>query len=154
MEIERKFVVKYLPEGIDDAPYTDIRQSYISVEPVIRIRKADDEYILTIKGRGDISREEKEIFISRQEYENLRKKAETREVVKRRYFYPLEDGHTAEIDIYEGELEGFRIVEVEFGSLEEAEAFAPPDFFGKDVSRIDDYKNVKLALYGIPKDKT
>ncbi|MBR0104051.1 MAG: CYTH domain-containing protein [Firmicutes bacterium] len=154
MEIERKFIVKYLPEGIDDAPYTDIRQSYISVEPVIRIRKADDEYILTIKGRGDISREEKEIFISRQEYENLRKKTETREVVKRRYFYPLEDGHTAEIDIYEGELDGFRIVEVEFESLEEAEAFTPPDFFGKDVSRIDDYKNVKLALYGIPKDKT
>lgn len=154
MEIERKFVVKYLPEGIDDAPYTDIRQSYISVEPVIRIRKADDEYILTIKGRGDISREEKEIFISRQEYENLRKKAETREVVKRRYFYPLEDGHTAEIDIYEGELDGFKIVEVEFESIEEAEAFTPPDFFGKDVSRIDDYKNVKLALYGLPKDKT
>ena len=154
MEIERKFIVKYLPEGIDDAPYTDIRQSYISVEPVIRIRKADDEYILTIKGRGDISREEKEIFISRQEDENLRKKAETREVVKRRYFYPLEDGHTAEIDIYEGELDGFRIVEVEFESIEEAEVFTPPDFFGKDVSRIDDYKNVKLALYGLPKDKT
>ena len=154
MEIERKFVVKYLPEGIDDAPYTDIRQSYISVEPVIRIRKADDEYILTIKGRGDISREEKEIFISRQEYENLRKKVETREVVKRRYFYPLEDGHTAEIDMYEGELDGFKIVEVEFESIEEAEAFTPPDFFGKDVSRIDDYKNVKLALYGLPKDKT
>ncbi len=154
MEIERKFVVKYLPEGIYDAPYTDIRQSYISVEPVIRIRKADDEYILTIKGRGDISREEKEIFISRQEYENLRKKTETREVVKRRYFYPLEDGHTAEIDIYEGELDGFKIVEVEFESIEEAEAFTPPDFFGKDVSRIDDYKNVKLALYGLPKDKT
>ncbi|MBQ7241441.1 MAG: hypothetical protein IJS35_01490 [Firmicutes bacterium] len=74
--------------------------------------------------------------------------------MKRRYFYPLEDGHTAEIDIYEGELDGFRIVEVEFESLEEAEAFTPPDFFGKDVSRIDDYKNVKLALYGLPKDKT
>ena len=153
MEIERKFLVKYLPEGLEKMPFTDIRQSYISIEPVIRIRKADDEYILTIKGKGDVSREEKEIFISRREYENLRKKVETREVVKRRYFYPLEDGHMAEIDIYEGDLEGFRIVEVEFDSIEEAESFAPPDFFGKDVSRIDDYKNVKLALYGLPKDE-
>ena len=91
--------------------------------------------------------------ISREEYENLRKKAETREVVKRRYFYPLDDGHTAEIDIYAGGLEGFKIVEVEFDSIEEAESFAPPDFFGKDVSRIDEYKNVKLALYGLPKDE-
>ena len=152
MEIERKFLVKYLPEDLDKAKSAEISQSYISVDPVIRIRKSDDEYILTIKSKGDISREEKEIFISRREYENLLAKAETGAVMKRRYFYPL-DGYTAEIDVYKGALSGLMTVEVEFESIEDAERFLPPVFFGEDVSRLPEYKNASLALNGMPKGK-
>ena len=39
MEIERKFLVKYLPEGLENYPHSEISQAYISTRPVIRIRQ-------------------------------------------------------------------------------------------------------------------
>ncbi len=50
MEIERKFLVKSLPEDINSFPHKQISQGYISdINPSIRIRQLDDKYILTIK---------------------------------------------------------------------------------------------------------
>ena len=69
----------------------------------------------------------------------------------KRYYVPLEDGLTAEVDVYEGGLAGLLTTEVEFSSLEEAEAFVPPVWFGKDVSEEKAYKNTSLSLYGLPK---
>lgn len=150
MEIERKFLLNKLPEDLKEYPFKKINQSYISVNPVIRIRKEDEKYILTIKGKGHISREEKEIFISAEEYENLYKKKETKEIVKKRYLYPLKCGLEAEIDIYEKNLSGLITAEVEFKSIEEAEEFHVPSFFGEDVSFDPAYKNANLAIFGKP----
>ena len=41
---------------------------------------------------------------------------------------------------------------IEFPSLEEAESFVAPDWFGKDVSEEKAYKNTSLSLYGMPKE--
>ena len=72
--------------------------------------------------------------------------------MKKRYLVPVEGGYTAEEDLYEGELEGLMTTEVEFSSLEAAESFAAPDWFGKDVSEEKAYKNTSLSLYGMPKE--
>lgn len=49
MEIERKFTVKALPENLDSYPFHLIEQAYLNTDPVLRIRRQDDEYYLTYK---------------------------------------------------------------------------------------------------------
>ena len=152
MEIERKFLTEQLPFDITAYPCHRMTQAYISFSPTIRVRQSDDAYILTVKGKGHLAREEFELPLSREDYDRLLTKTEGTPVRKKRYYVPLEGGLTAEVDVYEGELAGLLTTEVEFSSLEEAEAFVPPVWFGKDVSEERAYKNTSLSLYGLPKD--
>ena len=152
MEIERKFLTEQLPFDITAYPCHRMTQAYISFSPTIRVRQSDDAYILTVKGKGHLAREEFELPLSREDYDRLLTKTEGMPVRKKRYYVPLEGGLTAEVDVYEGELAGLLTTEVEFSSLEEAEAFVPPVWFGKDVSEERAYKNTSLSLYGLPKD--
>lgn len=150
MEIERKFLVAALPDGLESFPRKEMEQTYISTSPTIRIRKSDNSFILTVKGSGSIAREEFELELTEDQYASLLKKAETPSVVKTRYLIPLEGSLTAELDIYHGKLDGLYTVEVEFSSLEEASSFIPPAWFGADVSEDKRYKNTALSIYGIP----
>ena len=152
MEIERKFLTKHIPFDITAYPCKQIAQSYISFSPTIRLRQSNDDYILTVKGKGHLAREEFELPLSRADYEMLLEKTEGTPVIKKRYLVPIEGGLTAEVDIYEGELDGLMTTEVEFPSLEAAESFVAPAWFGKDVSEEKAYKNTSLSLYGMPKE--
>jgi len=75
---------------------------------------------------------------------------EGRQVVKRRYFVPLEGGLTAEVDVYDGELDGLVTGEVEFPDADAALAFEAPEWLGRDVTEDPRYANQKLAVDGIP----
>lgn len=152
MEIERKFLTKHIPFDITVYPYKQISQAYISFSPTIRIRQSDEAYILTVKGKGHLAREEFELPLTKDDYDRLSLKTEGTPVIKKRYLVPIDGGLTAEVDIYEGELTGLMTTEVEFPSLEEAERFVAPDWFGKDVSEEKAYKNTSLSLYGMPKE--
>ena len=152
MEIERKFLTKKLPFDITAYPCKHITQAYLSFSPTIRIRQSNADYILTVKGKGHLAREEFELPLSREEYDRLFRKTEGTPVRKKRYLVPLAAGLTAEVDIYEGALHGLMTTEVEFPSLESAKCFAPPDWFGREVSEEKAYKNTSLSLYGIPKE--
>lgn len=152
MEIERKFLTKHIPFDITAYPCLQISQAYISFSPTIRIRQSNEDYILTVKGKGHLAREEFELPLSKADYDRLLQKTEGTPVIKKRYLVPLAEGLTAEVDIYEGELEGLMTTEVEFPSLEAAESFSAPQWFGKDVSQEKAYKNTSLSLYGKPKE--
>ncbi len=152
MEIERKFLTKQIPFDITIYPYKQITQAYISFSPTIRIRQSDASYILTVKGKGHLVREEFELSLTKEEYDRLAQKTEGTPICKKRYLVPIEGGLTAEVDIYEGELTGLMTTEVEFSSFEAAEGFTPPEWFGRDVSKEKAYKNTSLSLYGIPKE--
>lgn len=151
MEIERKFLAKEIPFCLSKYPSVMISQYYISFSPTIRIRQSNKDYFLTVKGKGHIAREEFEIPISEEEYQSLQKKCDMPPIIKTRYFVPLENHLTAEIDIYKGDITGLITIEVEFDTQELAHAFVPPNWFGKDVSLDHRYKNTSLCLYGIPK---
>ncbi len=152
MEIERKFLTKEIPFDITEYPCLAISQAYLSFSPTIRIRQSNDDYILTVKGKGHLAREEFELTLTQEEYERLSRKTEGTPVVKKRYLVPLEQGLTAEVDLYEGSLSGLMTTEVEFPSLEAAEQFVPPEWFGRDVSGEKAYKNTSLSLNGMPKE--
>ena len=47
MDIERKFTIKKLPENLEQYSCFFIEQAYLNTNPVIRIRRQDDEYYLT-----------------------------------------------------------------------------------------------------------
>lgn len=150
MEIERKFLTKEIPFDLSVYPVQKISQCYISVSPTIRLRACNDVYILTVKGKGTMAREEFELEITQEEYESLLKKAETPAISKRRYLVPIGQEHIAEVDVYEGALSGLMTTEIEFASIEEAESYIPPDWVGKDVSQDARYQNTNLSKYGIP----
>lgn len=150
MEIERKFLTTTLPFDITAYPCRQITQAYIATSPTIRIRQSDAACFLTIKGKGHLAREEYELPISQAEYNALLPKIEGTPVVKKRYLVPLAEGYTAEVDIYAGALAGLMTTEVEFPSLEAAQQFTPPAWFGADISEERAYKNTSLSLYGLP----
>ena len=152
MEIERKFLTTSIPFDVTKYPCLNISQTYLSLSPTIRIRKSNNDFILTLKGSGHLAREEFELFLTKEQYHSLQKKAKTPAVLKKRYLVPLEKNLTAEVDVYADALAGLITTEVEFPSLPLAQNFEPPQWFGKDVSYDKRYKNTSLSLYGIPKE--
>lgn len=153
IEIERKFLVKKIPFDLKHFKSSFIRQGYISADPVIRLRQKDNEYIFTFKGKGQIKRIEFEYPLSKKQFLRLYDKIESNEIIKRRYYIPLENNYMAELDIYEGEFNGFMNIEVEFSNEEEAASFNPPLWFGKDISFEAEYKNVSLSYFGLNSKK-
>ena len=143
MEIERKFLVKELPD-LSGAKSSEIMQGYVSISPEVRVRKLDDKYYRTEKGEGTVVREEREWEISSKEGEALFASVQTNVIVKTRYYIPC-GKYTAELDIYKGKFSGLCVVEIEFPTLDEATAFVPPVWFGEDVSEKKEYRNKNLA---------
>ncbi len=151
MEIERKFLVKVLPNDLESYECINVTQAYISTDPVIRLRNSNDEkYVLTLKSKGHLVREEIEFPLTKEQFLNLWSKIETKVVTKKRYLIPLGGNLIAELDIYSDYLDGLTTVEVEFPSAVEAENFCPPSWFGQDVTHDSRYKNSSLSLYGVP----
>ena len=68
MEIERKFLPSALPPEVLSSPSKRLSQCYISTSPTIRIRQSDEDYILTVKGKGLLAREEWELPLTKEEY--------------------------------------------------------------------------------------
>ena len=103
MEIERKFLVQSLPEHLESFPFHQIEQGYLCTEPVVRIRRQDEEYFLTYKSKGLMVREEYNLPLTQEAYHHLRPKADGILISKKRYLIPLKQ-YTVELDIFEGEL--------------------------------------------------
>lgn len=158
IEIERKFLIgniKDIPLDITKYKYKTIEQGYICTSPVIRVRRSDDDYILTVKGTGLLSREEHELPLDEETYYTLRDKADGIVINKRRYLIPLSDiagnlsdelsSLTLELDIFGGMHQGLIIAEVEFPTEELAVSFCPPDWLSHDVTEDGRYHNSYLS---------
>lgn len=144
MEIERKFLVKTMPEHLEQYPCRRIEQVYLSTKPVIRARRMDDDYILTCKGKGLLSREEHELHLDAEEYKELFKRAEGTPIAKNRYLI-LYGSHTIELDVFDAPFAPLVVAEVEFSSEEDAAAFSAPDWFGEEVTCDPAYTNAALS---------
>ena len=145
MEIERKFLVKTLPDRLQDYPFREIEQWYLNTDPVVRVRKDGDSYYLTYKGKGLLAREEYNLPLNKEAYEHLLKKADGIILSKTRYLLPLTDGPTIELDVFDEPYEGLWLAEVEFPTEEKANAFIPPEWFGEDVTFSSAYHNSTLS---------
>ncbi|MCD7745771.1 MAG: CYTH domain-containing protein [Lachnospiraceae bacterium] len=146
MEIERKFLIKTLPANLEACPCHQIEQAYLCTSPVIRVRRQDDEYILTYKGSGMMVREEYNLPLTREAYSHLLPKADGNILTKKRYVIPLADALKIELDIFEGKFAGLQMAEVEFPDEESANTFLPPDWFGEEVTWNPDYHNSAMSM--------
>lgn len=146
-EIERKFLVRKLPDELASYPKNDIAQGYlVSLDDglQVRLRKAGERYSLTYKrGTGNV-REEREVELTAQQFDVLWPATEGKRLVKTRYEIPLGE-RTVEIDVYHDRHEGLVVAEVEFDEEDIAKNFQPPDWLGEDVTGDPRYSNQLLA---------
>ena len=162
MEIERQwlFDIDKVP-NINKVPmhscfaYKDMEQSYLNLEPEVRLRKETSKpifelafetytiYWITIKGNGDLSREEINKEITKEEYEALKRIGNITEdkVIKKIHWETYIDQYKLELNIVDKGTENeFCYGEIEFASEEGALAFEPLDWFGKEVTYDNSYK--------------
>lgn len=145
MEIERKFLISSLPDDLNITSTHIMEQGYLNTDPVVRIRRDNDDYILTYKSRGLMVREEYNLPLNEKAYEHLKTKVDGRLISKTRHVIPLTDTLNIELDIFHGDLEPLMLAEVEFPDEETALAFVPPEWFGEDVTFSSDYHNSTLS---------
>lgn len=157
MEIERKFLIKNNAFDLEKYDYIEIQQAYISTSPVIRVRKrcivtaASDkakaiEYILTVKSKGMLSRQEFELQLTQEDHQNLLKKAEGNVITKRRYIIPLDNGLTLELDYFKDLFDGLVMGEIEFSDEDEAKKYNLPDFILREVTFDKRYHNSNMSI--------
>ncbi|MBO5347222.1 MAG: CYTH domain-containing protein [Lachnospiraceae bacterium] len=159
MEIERKFLIKALPENLSDYPCLEIEQGYLNTNPVLRIRKQNDQYFLTYKGKGMLAREEYNLPLNAESYAHLSTKCDGNIISKKRYLIPLNtpvftddcpealmpESLTIELDVFNAPFAPLIMAEVEFATLEAAKAFMPPNWFSEDVTNNPEYHNSNMS---------
>ena len=145
MEIERKFLVSSVPENLLSYPCRIIEQGYPCTDPVVRVRKDNDSFYLTYKGKGMMAREEYNLPLTEEAYSHLIGKADGNIITKHRYEIPDGNGYTIELDIFDGVFSGTVLAEVEFASVEDADNYILPDWFSEDVTNNKDYHNSNMS---------
>lgn len=145
MEIERKYLVKTIPDHLESFPSRLIEQGYLSTSPVVRVRKDGEEFYLTYKSKGLMVREEYNLPLTEDSYKHLLEKSDGNVLTKIRYRIPLKNGLTAELDIFQGAFQGLLLAEVEFPDEKTAKNFLPPSWFGKEVTFSGEYQNSRLS---------
>lgn len=131
-EIERKFLPQRVPALADGRQSVDIEQGYLAIdeETEVRVRRADQDRFVTVKGgRGEV-RDEIEIAISDEQFAALWPLTKGRRLSKRRLVVTLEQG-----------------LKVEFESEAESDEFESPDWL---VTGDDRYTGQRLAQSGVP----
>ena len=147
VEIERKYLIKKLPDNLAEYESHLIEQAYLCTDPTIRVRKSDDDYYMTYKGRGLLERTEYNLPLNKDAYEKLVKKAEGNIISKRRYVIPIDGSDLKiELDVFDDPFAPLIMAEVEFGSVEESEGFIPPEWFDKEVTEDPAYHNSNMAM--------
>ena len=150
-EIERKFLVsdetaeKYLQMVSEGKLKShEIEQAYLTTDPVIRVRRSDDEYYMTYKEKGLLKREEYNLLLTKESYETLLSKADGNIIKKTRILIPF-DKYTVELDIFKKPFDYIKMAEVEFESDEEAMSFNKPDWFLEEVTNNREYHNSVMS---------
>lgn len=157
-EHERRFFPDLKQFSLDPLAYEEIfiQQGYLEDELHTRIRRETYEsgahkYLQTRKTGDGISRKEDEIEITKETFESMWRSVEV-SLTKSRYLVPLPlSDKVAEVNVFHGALRGYIQIEVEFKTHEEAVAFIPPGWFGKEVTDDKEHGNYHLAKCGCEK---
>ena len=157
LEIERKFVMQGFPEevlsaeefeslGLELLREVEIEQGYLSVEPEVRLHGARDistgeeNYRLTLKGGGTLSRTEVITDVTLDFYEEAKKMLPGKMIEKLYHKYQFGNWILEVCHVDKGLENEFYYGEIEFETEEEARTFKEPEWLGKDVTYDENYK--------------
>ena len=140
VELEKTYLAKYLPEGWRDFPHKEIIDIYLPAEskhPVLRLRKRGDICEITkkqpISEKDSSEQTEHTIRLSVQEFDAL-SKVSGKKLRKIRYYHDY-GGAKAEIDVFQDNLEGLVMIDVEFADSNRKSAFIMPEFCLEDITQ-------------------
>lgn len=146
-EIERKFLVPNKPNDLEILKKQEIEQTYLAHNDTesIRVRRIDQsKYTMTFKSGRGLVRDEVEFAINETTYNQLLKNSQLIALRKTR-FKVLIDHNKFDLDVYHNTKElNLMTIEIEFASEEVAAQFAPPTWFGKEVTGEAGYINQNL----------
>ncbi len=135
MEIERKFLIDHFPDEFPLLHRSIMRQGYLCTRPAVRIRSTEREgkitYILCVKGKGTLVREEVEVPLTADAFGRMASILGAPLIEKDLRVYALPGGEHLECNLVDGH---FWYAEVEFPTVEAARAFTPPPFLGREVT--------------------
>ena len=115
-----------------------------TTDPTCRLRRKGRSYTLTFKRGAATGREEREIRLTKKQFEVLWPATAGARLTKTRHEVPC-GKWTVEIDVYHGSKEGLIVAEVEFPNRRECERFRPPAWIGAEVTGQARYSNTRLA---------
>lgn len=140
IELERTYLAKFLPENLEKCESKEIIDIYIpksAEHPTLRIRKDGDKFEMTkkepVKGKDSSRQREQTISLTEEEFMEL-SKIPGKRARKIRYYYD-HNGKTAEVDVFQDDLEGLVLVDFEFETIEEKDSFKTPEFCLTDVTQ-------------------
>ena len=159
MGIGTGFLIREIPKNLSQFPCLMIEQAYLCTNPVVRIRRQNEDYYLTYKGKGLMAREEYNLPLNKEAYGHLLSKADGNIISKKRYLVPIDTpafaAHykpsgkppalTVELDVFEPPFAPLILAEVEFPDVETADAFLPPAWLGEDVTNEVEYHNSTMS---------
>ena len=124
-------------EGCSFKEMLDIYIPESSDHPTLRIRKNGDRFEMTkkqpIKENDSSHQLETTIPLTKGEFLDF-SQLRGKRVSKNRFFYKESD-HTYEIDVFQGELKGLVLVDIEFKSANEKDVFVPPSWVLAEVTQ-------------------
>jgi adenylate cyclase len=151
MEIERKWLVPAIPSWIMEYQPTHIDQGYVLSNKNVSIRVRAEKnciktvYTMTVKSGQGMSRQEYEVEIDKDTFNELWIQTEGNRIEKARFKIPMHNGLKIEFDFFGGNNIGLLLAEVEFKDQDEAVNYIAPDWFGEDVTFDGRYTNAELS---------
>ena len=124
---------------LEGVPSAQIVQGYLILkdrrQTQARLRRQDDTHTLTIKHPGgpEPGHPESEIHLSPEQFEALWPMTKGKRLHKTRYLFPA----NTVLDVYHEALDGHVVAEVEFQSIEAANAYVPADWLGDEIRVTD-----------------
>lgn len=144
VEIECKFLIDKAKLPRLKNGYT-IKQGYIQTvdHTTVRIRIRDKEAFLTIKGKSQgASRLEFEYPIPLNDAQEMLTNLCHSSLIEKTRYLVVHEGHTWEVDVFEGSNKGLIVAEIELER--EDEDFSLPEWVSKDVTHDARYFNSNL----------
>ena len=132
-EIERKFLIKMLPD-LSKFKKSSYERYFLfrNKDVEIRIQTVGNKYELERKvNKNNLSSEKHKFDITKDEF-NALKKFPSESIIRDSYLVSTNPEVT--IKIYKGKFNGLKRAEVEFKSLDEAKKFVLLDWFGKEIT--------------------
>lgn len=149
VEIERKFLVSSDSWRAEVRKSSYYRQGYLSTmegNASVRVRISDEHANINIKSMTlGVLRQEYEYAIPMEDAREMLDNLCTGPVIEKTRYLVDHGDHTWEIDVFDGDNAGLIVAEIELGA--EDEAFALPEWAGREVSDDKRYYNVHLAQH-------